>query len=156
MTTGERRILQALLSILLNGEAHVVGLHNVRYVFWPPGGINKDGYRIYKLTLPSGEKRTFRVHRLVCEAWHGRPPTEKHQVAHWDGNKANNHFGNLRWATPQENSHDCVRQGIDPVGVRNGRAKSSEADVREIRTTYKGGYRNLKSFARNMAFQAKV
>jgi len=107
----------------------------------PRGGINKDGYRIYKLTLPSGEKRTFRVHRLVCEAWHGRPPTEKHQVVHWDGNKANNHFGNLRWATPQENS---VRQGIDPVGVRNGRAKSSEADVREIRATYKGGYRNFK------------
>ena len=106
--------------------------------------------------MPSGEKRTFRVHRLVCEAWHGRPPTEKHQVAHWDGNKANNHFGNLRWATPQENSHDCVRQGIDPVGVRNGRPKLSEADVREIRATYKGGYRNLKSFARNMAFQAKV
>src|SRR6516164_11851118 len=93
---------------------------------------------------------------LVCEAWHGRPPTEKHQVAHWDGNKANNHFGNLRWATPQENSHDCVRQGIDPVGVRKGRAKLSEADVREIRATYKGGYRNLKSFARNMAFQAQV
>ena len=57
-----------------------------------------------------------------------------------NGKKAN-HFGNLRWATPQENS---VRQGIDPVGVRNGRAKSSEADVREIRATYKGGYRNFK------------
>ena len=37
-----------------------------------------------------------------------------------------------------------VFQGIDPVGVRNGRAKLSEADVREIRATYKGGYRNFK------------
>ena len=40
MTTGERRILQALLSILLNGEAHVVGLHNVRYVFRPPAAAS--------------------------------------------------------------------------------------------------------------------
>jgi hypothetical protein len=78
----ESRTLQALLSILAlekqppssnwRGPCRWVTQRALRFSA-PRGGINKDGYRIYKLTLPSGEKRTVRVHRLVCEAWHGRP-----------------------------------------------------------------------------------
>lgn len=44
------------------------------------------------------------VHRVVCEAFHGKPPTGKHTVEHKDGNRRNNHKDNLCWLTYSENN----------------------------------------------------
>jgi hypothetical protein len=44
-----------------------------------------------------------RVHRIVCSAFHGEPPTESHVVDHIDTNRANNRPENLRWVTRLEN-----------------------------------------------------
>jgi len=77
-------------------------------------------------------RRAF-VHRLVCEAFHGPAPSPQHQVAHADGNGTNNAASNLRWATSKENHADRFRHGTAAQGVRNGRAKLTEADVRQIR-----------------------
>lgn len=44
-----------------------------------------------------------RVHRIVCRAFHGDPPTETHVVDHIDTNRANNRPENLRWVTRLEN-----------------------------------------------------
>jgi hypothetical protein len=51
------------------------------------------------------------VHRLVCRAFHGPPPSKAHVVAHWDGNPENNRADNLRWATAKENAEDTQRHG---------------------------------------------
>lgn len=51
------------------------------------------------------------VHRAVALAFIGPAPSEKHHVAHWDGNARNNHVSNLRWATPKENIADKRRLG---------------------------------------------
>ncbi|WP_193174910.1 HNH endonuclease signature motif containing protein [Oricola nitratireducens] len=43
------------------------------------------------------------VHRIVCSAFHGAPPSDQHVVDHIDTNRANNRPENLRWVTRLEN-----------------------------------------------------
>jgi hypothetical protein len=43
------------------------------------------------------------VHRIVCVAFNGEPPTDRHVVDHIDTNRANNRPENLRWVTRLEN-----------------------------------------------------
>lgn len=45
----------------------------------------------------------FKVHRAVCEAFHGPAPTGKPVVLHLDENALNNRPGNLKWGTQKEN-----------------------------------------------------
>jgi hypothetical protein len=73
------------------------------------------------------------VHRLVALAFLGRPPTPDHVVAHNDGRRLNNHWTNLRWATPRENAADTFLHGTHNRGSRNGQAKIDEVCVQAIR-----------------------
>ncbi|WP_170297737.1 HNH endonuclease signature motif containing protein [Paracoccus litorisediminis] len=43
------------------------------------------------------------VHRIVCTAFQGDPPSDQHVVDHIDTNRANNRPENLRWVTRLEN-----------------------------------------------------
>jgi len=47
--------------------------------------------------------KTYKVHRLVCEAFHGAPPLEASLCLHGDENSANNRSDNLSWGTQAEN-----------------------------------------------------
>lgn len=52
------------------------------------------------------------AHRLVAMAWIGTPEGyARLQVCHNDGNRLNNHFSNLRWDTPKNNTHDKYAHG---------------------------------------------
>jgi hypothetical protein len=51
-------------------------------------------------TRDYGQKK---VHRLVCEAFHGPPPFEGAVVIHLDEDARNNRADNLRWGTQKEN-----------------------------------------------------
>jgi hypothetical protein len=62
------------------------------------------GYQVINLTK-NGKPKQHYVHRLVAEAFIDNPE-EKRCVDHIDGNKANNHLENLRWATHTENSRN--------------------------------------------------
>jgi len=89
------------------------------------------GYPV--VTLSDGRRRMkVMVHVLVATAFHGKKPSAKHQVAHWDGNKANNHVENLRWALPIENDDDKKRHGTHAKGERIVQSKLSEKDIRRI------------------------
>ncbi len=44
------------------------------------------------------------IHRIVCTAFNGPPPTDQHVVDHIDTNRANNRPENLRWLTRLENA----------------------------------------------------
>ena len=46
---------------------------------------------------------TYKIHRLVCEAFHGVQPKGSNVCMHLDENAANNHFENLAWGTQKEN-----------------------------------------------------
>lgn len=74
-----------------------------------------------------------RVHRAVCEAFHGPPPTDEHQASHRDDNHLNNHPDNLLWETPLENMRRRIENGIDDCGHRNSRAKLSEEQITQLR-----------------------
>lgn len=45
----------------------------------------------------------MKVHRLVCEAFHGKPPFDKAVVIHLDEDGTNNRADNLKWGTQKEN-----------------------------------------------------
>lgn len=73
------------------------------------------------------------VHRLVCEAFHGPAPSEKHEVAHNDSDRSNNRASNLRWATRIGNFADKRTAGTHREGEAVPWAKLTERDVRTIR-----------------------
>jgi hypothetical protein len=98
--------------------------------------IDLNGYVAVSLSL--GEKGKYRysqVHRLIAEAFHGAPPSPDHQVAHWDGVRANNVVDNIRWATALENAVDRDRHGNTAhlKGELHGQAKLTDDSVRAIR-----------------------
>ena len=52
--------------------------------------------------------KTYALHRLLCGAFHGPPPTPEHEVDHRNRNRSDNRAENLRWATKAEN---CENRG---------------------------------------------
>jgi hypothetical protein len=118
-----------------------------RYAGHMPKGHMRGGYWAYNLVTPSG-KRTLWAHRLVAVAFIGPAPSPSHVIAHWDGDKLNNHYSNLRWATVAENNRDTVRHGRAPCGDRNPRSKLTPAQVREARARYVGRYGEQSALAR--------
>jgi len=133
-----------------------------RTLDWCPGyQIGSDGSIFSSLTgrtlkpcvIPGGylqvliyngtrrSRKTRRVHSLVCEAFHGPKPSPAHQVAHWDGDPANNRPENLRWATSAENIGDKVRHGrvTRTAGEIDGMAKLAAVQVLAIRARHAAG-----------------
>ena len=45
----------------------------------------------------------LKIHRMVCEAFHGLPPSDGMVVIHLDEDGTNNRPENLRWGTQKEN-----------------------------------------------------
>jgi len=80
--------------------------------------VNKNGYATASLKwIENGVfiKKTKKVHRLVCEAFHPNPEN-KPEVNHKDLNKLNNFFRNLEWATSKENTNHAQKAGARPIG----------------------------------------
>ncbi len=76
--------------------------------------------------------RSFSVHRLVCTAFHGEPPTSKHEPNHIDTCRTNNRADNLEWLTRKENLAHSTKLGHHNQGERAGAAKITEKDVQTI------------------------
>lgn len=105
----------------------------------------QGGYLVVKLCKNS-KGQPMRVHRLVAEAFLGPPRqvteagwTQTQLVAHNDGNPANNHASNLRYATVRENAQDRVRHGTQSRGGKHPNAKLTECDVISIRRRVASG-----------------
>ncbi len=105
-------------------------------------------YGYHQVTLcVSGKHYSRLVHRLVAYAFIGPQPTPGHDVLHWDGDKTNNAFGNLRWGTPVDNNNDQVRHGTRILGVRHHNSKLNEDVVRSIRDMWNHGILDQKQIA---------
>jgi hypothetical protein len=76
-----------------------------------------------------GAEHRVQVPRVVCRAFNGEPPTDEHEMAHRDGDGANNRPGNLFWATRAEITQLCITHGVHPHGSRSGNNKATEEQV---------------------------
>ena len=89
------------------------------------------GYLLVHLSV-KGARTSHTVHSLVAAAFIGpRPP--KADVAHNDGNPANNVPSNLRYATRTENHADKKRHGTAAVGSKIRQAKLTEEIIPAVR-----------------------
>ena len=72
------------------------------YATW----LDKDGYKRIKI---KGDH--CGIHQLVCKVFNGEPPAPGLVVNHKDGNRTNNHYSNLEWATQKENVQHSIKYG---------------------------------------------
>jgi hypothetical protein len=102
------------------------------------GSITSEGYRRILISAVPGHrnKRSYYIHRLVCEAFNGKP-LDGQQVDHVDGDKLNNWADNLEWVECLENIRRAIENGVRPSqrGVDSVRAKLTAEQVRVIRST---------------------
>lgn len=108
-------------------------------------GTNKQGIRNVCLCYQSKPK-SHMVHRLVALAFLGKPPTDRHVVAHNDGNPSNNRLSNLRWATPSENSFDQVLHGTQKGKHYGRKAGLTDEQVIAIRLDHRTQAEVAKDF----------
>jgi hypothetical protein len=109
------------------------------YVQRSKGKPLKASESCYGYLVISCNRRQRPVHILVLEAFKGPKPSSRHQTRHLDGNKMNNHWRNLEWGTPKENSEDRVLHGTQSHlrGEELSSAKISEEQVRQLRLVYR-------------------
>jgi hypothetical protein len=74
------------------------------------------------------------LHSVILETFVG-PRPEGLMGRHLDGNPSNNKLSNLRWGTAEENYDDRRGHGAENDGMRNGRAKLTDDQVRAIRSS---------------------
>lgn len=96
----------------------------------------RDDYAGYNLTVSHTNYRWYPAHRLMALTFLGQP-YEPMQVNHKNGIKDDNRLENLEWCTGKQNiRHRIETLGVDLSGTRNGRAKLTEADIKQIRKRY--------------------
>ena len=114
---------------------------------------NRAGKHRQYPCLNFGKKRgKIYVHRMVCLAFHGEPPTPEHEVAHGNRDTFDNSKNNVRWATHHENEQDKKLHGtfIHPAprkGEAHHKAKLTDADIIAIRSRLTGRRGELTEIA---------
>ena len=85
--------------------------------------------------------RTRAVHQLVADAFLGPKPSPNHQINHKNGDRLDNQVENLEWVTARQNQRhrfDILGHG-NARGEKNGGAKFTETEVREVRSRCAAG-----------------
>lgn len=104
---------------------------------WLVGGYPRVQVRPDGNSPPRTRWPHVHVHVLVALAFVGPRPTDRHEVAHGDGNGQHNRPNNLRWSTPTGNAEDRDRHGRTARGEAHGCAVLSDADVAAIRARFR-------------------
>lgn len=91
------------------------------------GLTHKLGYKSY--FIKNGNYYKWQsAHRLVAQTY--LPPSNKPEVNHIDGNKANNHVSNLEWVTHSENIQKSYATGQRkaPIGADHWRTGTEHTE----------------------------
>ena len=112
--------------------------------------IRMGEYLGFTLIGDDGQRHRRYLHRIVCEAFHGKAKSGQH-CRHIDGDKTNNAAENLSWGSPSENNLDKDRHGTSPHGERNPMARLTRDQVKRMRdireTTGRSYYMIAKGFS---------
>lgn len=108
---------------------------------------DKDGYAYVRL-CKNGVVHDYKVHALVCLAFHGEKPFSAAECRHLDGNPYNNWQGNLTWGTAKENAADRLRHGRQARGENCPRAKLSNGQAQALRAKHALAQRGRKRVPR--------
>lgn len=95
---------------------------------------NPDGYLIVTVSI-NGQRFTRKLHRLVCEAFHGPSNALHREAAHLDGNRANAGADNLKWVSHAENVSHKAGHGTAQAGERHPRSRLTADQVTGIRAS---------------------
>jgi len=95
--------------------------------------VDKDGYATVRIA-----GKTYRVHKLVANAFIGPTPTG-YEVGHVDGDSSNNAVENLKYCTHVENIADKTLHGTMANGSNNGNSRLKETQVVEIKRRIAAG-----------------
>lgn len=101
----------------------------------------RRGYDTVCFTRPGNYRIRKTIHSLVALAFHGFPPTNKHEVNHINGVKTDNRVENLEWLTRSENIKHAFDVGLKHglTGSNSPSAKLTEKQVKEIIDLHAGG-----------------
>lgn len=105
-------------------------------------------YLYISLRDQAGVSRLYKVHRIVCYAFHGYPPVsmEDPTVNHIDYNPQNNNYKNLEWMERKDNCGNHLEERR-LLGERHGEAKLTNKEVEEICKELSETNHTLKSIA---------
>ena len=76
----------------------------------------KNGYKTVVL-LVDGKHKMIGVHRLVCDAFHGAPPSSEYQPDHINGDKTDNRPSNLEWVLPKTNIRRAKSKSVKGIAA---------------------------------------
>lgn len=93
--------------------------------------INVQNMRYAQVTLHTIDKKqvSIHIHRLVCMAFHGLPPTKDHEVDHVNCDKKCNYEENLEWVTAKENMGRAYINNLIKMGEDNYRSILTNNDI---------------------------
>lgn len=94
----------------------------------------------------ASRQRRYLVAWMVCETFYG-PRPEGMEAAHEDGDVSNSRADNLSWKTCLENAADRERHGKTARGERQGAARLTEGQVREMRSLHASGAHSMSELA---------
>jgi hypothetical protein len=93
----------------------------------------RKGYLAVSLCI-NGFKKSFLIHRIVAKHFvlnHFNKP----EVNHLDGNKSNNYYLNLEWATSSENQIHAVKTFLQKSGSKHSNSKLDETKAIKIKNS---------------------
>jgi DNA-binding NtrC family response regulator len=127
-------------------------------VDWYPliGHNSGKGYQTISMSHEN-KKVTKSIHRLVCMAFHGMPPTPSRQTRHLDGNPENNVPSNLVWGTQEENWMDRKAHGHGIEGEKHHNAKLKDFERAALKWALAKGLCSQRHAARMLGMsQASI
>lgn len=148
-----RTVARSVVAEFSSGKRHRIRRYAdaivKQWAFTTRGGYLGVSIRIDK------QERKFRVHRLVCAAFHGPPPPDKPFACHNNGCSSDNRPENLRWGSAEDNMADKVPHGTHSRGSRSSSAVIDESRAGEIKAALRAG-RKPASIANDLGVSRNV